>query len=316
MISVIIPVYNVEKYLPDCLESVLKQTYTDLEIILVDDGSTDTSGKICDEYGERDSRIQVIHKANSGVSDARNIGIEQAQGEYIGFVDSDDLLHPCMYEYLHRAIEEYEAEIASCDYLPFLDGETVSEADLKEEYCLAKVENREQYLHNFLDINFVHYVVKSLYKKGLLEKLRFASGKRVEDVIFNGELSSMLQKRAVIKNRLYFYRLRQGSIMHSSPEVFLEHIAAMEHNIKHFEERESTDFVQKYVEYVMSLILTKRVERRICGTINGRVNKESFKAFCCLYDKYGSSQKTHLLARYAPVVYDLLKAPKVKKYLH
>ena len=110
LISIIIPVYKVEKYLEKCIESVLKQTYTNLQIILVDDGSPDNCGKICDEYAKKDSRIEVIHKANGGLSDARNVGISKAKGRYIGFVDSDDYIKEDMYEILLNLIKKYELE--------------------------------------------------------------------------------------------------------------------------------------------------------------------------------------------------------------
>ena len=114
LISVIIPVYNVENYLDECIQSVLQQTYKNLEIILVDDGSTDNSGVICDEYKDKDTRITVLHQKNGGISKARNVGIEYAHGEYIGFVDSDDFIHPQMYELLYAAIHKEQTDVAPC----------------------------------------------------------------------------------------------------------------------------------------------------------------------------------------------------------
>lgn len=116
LISVIIPVYKVEKYIVKCVESILAQTYRNLEIILVDDGSPDNCPGICDEFAALDTRVRVIHKDNSGVSDARNIGLNVAKGEYIGFIDSDDWIAPNMYETLLASIIKYDADIAVCDY--------------------------------------------------------------------------------------------------------------------------------------------------------------------------------------------------------
>lgn len=116
MISIIVPVYNVEAFLPKCIESLMNQTYTDIEIILVDDGSPDGCGKICDEYAARDTRIRVIHQANAGVSAARNVGLDVAKGEYIGFCDSDDFVSPEMYSDMLRAIQSFHAQIAICGY--------------------------------------------------------------------------------------------------------------------------------------------------------------------------------------------------------
>ena len=114
LISIIIPVYNVEKYLAKCLDSVLNQTYKNLEIILVDDGSKDNSGAICDEYAKRDNRIIVVHQKNSGVSKARNLGMSMATGDYIGFIDSDDTIEANMYEVLLKNAIESGAEISYC----------------------------------------------------------------------------------------------------------------------------------------------------------------------------------------------------------
>ena len=113
LISIVIPVYNVEKYLKQCLDSIINQTYTNLEIILVDDGSTDNSGTICDYYSKIDKRIRVIHKKNEGQSIARNIGIKVSNGKYIGFLDSDDWVEQDMYRFLIENIEKYNADIIS-----------------------------------------------------------------------------------------------------------------------------------------------------------------------------------------------------------
>ena len=111
LISVIVPVYNVEKYLAKCIDSIIAQTYTNLEILLVDDGATDSSGAICDEYAQKESRIRVIHKENGGLSDARNRGIAEARGEYLGFIDSDDYIDVDMYELLYNLIQKYGVKI-------------------------------------------------------------------------------------------------------------------------------------------------------------------------------------------------------------
>lgn len=116
MLSVIVPVYNVEKYLARCIDSILKQSYSDLEIILVDDGSTDNSGKICDQYREIDDRIVVIHKQNGGLSDARNVGMKKANGQYLAFVDSDDFIHPRMYEILMNLLLDYKADMVISNF--------------------------------------------------------------------------------------------------------------------------------------------------------------------------------------------------------
>lgn len=116
MISIIVPIYNVEKYLPKCIESIINQTYTDLEILLIDDGSTDNSGLICDKYASIDNRIRVIHKKNGGLSDARNVGLDICKGKYISFIDSDDYIELTMYEKMIKIMINQKVDIVSCNY--------------------------------------------------------------------------------------------------------------------------------------------------------------------------------------------------------
>ena len=115
-ISVIVPIFNVENYVRKCVDSILNQTFSDIEIILVDDGSTDASGRICDEYLSKDDRIRVIHKENGGLSDARNAGLDMCTGEYIGFVDGDDYIDGDMYELLYKNLIQYDADISMCRF--------------------------------------------------------------------------------------------------------------------------------------------------------------------------------------------------------
>ena len=132
LLTVIVPVYNVEKYLDTCIKSIINQTYSNLEIILVDDGSKDDSGRICDKYAEKDKRIKVIHKENEGLSEARNLGIKLSKGDYITFVDSDDYIDERMYEILIHDLEYYDVDIATCDYLRVEDYSRQIENSLSE----------------------------------------------------------------------------------------------------------------------------------------------------------------------------------------
>ena len=140
LISVVIPVYNTEKYLKECIDSVINQSYNNLEIILVDDGSTDNSLEICNKYADMDKRIKVIHKNNGGLSDARNVGIENANGKYITFVDSDDFIENDMYELLYNDVCENNAEIAGCDYYLFNSLSTSKSDNITEKKCVLNPE--------------------------------------------------------------------------------------------------------------------------------------------------------------------------------
>lgn len=176
LISVIIPVYNVEKYLNKSIESVIKQTYKELEIILVDDGSTDSSGKICDEFAQKDDRIKVIHKKNGGLSDARNAGISEAKGKYLGFIDSDDYIDKNFYEILYNVLKKYNSDISICKHRETYTDyeENTSKLEIKEQ-----VFNTEQALKELLLFGEVNnYAWNKLYKKELFNEINYPVGKK------------------------------------------------------------------------------------------------------------------------------------------
>ena len=180
-ISIIVPIYNVAPYLPACLDSIIHQTYLNLEIILVDDGSPVESGKMCDSYLE-DERVKVIHKENGGLSDARNAGIDAAKGKFLGFVDSDDYVHPRFYELLLQALKEEGADIAGCDVKKVCKTEKIEE---KEQQPIQRtVYSGREATANLYDAQmYLKSVVawNKLYKKELFEEIRFPKGKLHED---------------------------------------------------------------------------------------------------------------------------------------
>lgn len=218
LISIIIPVYKVEKYLNKCIRSVVEQTYTNLEIILVDDGSPDYCPQICDKWAAKDSRIRVIHKENGGLSDARNAGLAIAQGEYIGFLDSDDYIKEDMYEKLYIAIVENNADIAICNL------EKVTEEGDKIE-CVSPVKNeiltREVALHRILKENCWYYVTvwNKLYHKSVLSGIEFPKGKIHEDEFVIHEIIFQSQRIVTLEEKLYMYVQRNGSIMNRKKDV-------------------------------------------------------------------------------------------------
>lgn len=213
LISVIVPVYNVEKYLPKCIESIMAQTYTDLEILLIDDGATDSSGAICDEYARRDERIRVIHKENGGLSDARNRGIEEARGEYIGFVDSDDHIAPDMYEELYGLICRYGVSMSACDVCDVREGTEPAPTTKMERELLA---DREEAMRIVLDgrINYA-YAWNKLYHRDLFESIRYPVGKYIEDFFVILPLIEKAGRVAFSPRQMYYYLHRENSIMTS-----------------------------------------------------------------------------------------------------
>ena len=210
-ISVIIPVYNVEDYIRQSIDSVLNQTYKNLEIILVDDGSKDNSGKICDEYKNVDERIKVIHKINSGVSSARNVGIDIATGKYIMFLDSDDFLEKNACELLYKAIEKVNTEYVMGNYIyTTFEGEKWDRPmfDIQENFEVTITD----YKKSFFVMNSV--VWNKIFKRDFIEtnKLRFAEGALAEDAIFTSFLYTHTDKGYFIKDVILNYRQNKENV--------------------------------------------------------------------------------------------------------
>lgn len=212
LISVIVPIYKVELYLDQCVSSIVNQTYQNLEIILVDDGSPDNCSKMCDEWATKDSRIKVIHKSNGGLSDARNAGLEITNGDYTAFVDSDDYIASSMIDSLLTIAIKEHAEIVECNYLLFYDNEKKQEIlDKNESYTIF---NKEEALKELITENkFKHVVWNKLYKKSILKGLRFEIGKLHEDTFFTYQAFNNCSNIVKIEDSLYFYRQRSDSIM-------------------------------------------------------------------------------------------------------
>lgn len=208
-ISVIVPVYKVEKYLHRCVDSILNQTFTDLEIILVDDGSPDDCGKICDEYAQKDPRIRVIHKKNGGLSDARNVGIDASRGKYIGFVDSDDYIEKDMYEYLYSIITKEFADVAMCDLFHCFAGK-----EIPRHGCnYYEVTDSVNAIYCVLEGTIASIsVVNKLFQKDLFDHLRFRIGKTAEDAFIMVDLLAKAHRVVITNCQKYFYFHREDSI--------------------------------------------------------------------------------------------------------
>ena len=212
LISVIIPIYNVEQYLKRCVESLRHQTYSNLEIILVDDGSPDSCGKICDDYQKADNRIKVIHKKNGGLSDARNVGIGMAQGEYITCIDSDDFVSPFFIENLWVAIKKSKCEIATSWFIDYYEGDKIPETkkmNIKDITVLSKEEFYKKLLYqDGVEVS----AWGKLYKASLFQGVKYPVGKLYEDIPTTYLLIEKTTKIAVIPNIDYFYFQRATSI--------------------------------------------------------------------------------------------------------
>ncbi len=220
-ISIIVPIYNVEKYLEKCIQSILNQTFNDFELILVDDGSPDGCADICDKYQAVDTRVQVIHKKNGGLSDARNAGLELARGDYIGFVDSDDFIAENMYELLYENIQNSHADIAICNYTRVDEQDNL--IDKKDAYYIPdyRCYEQEEFVEEMVQEYGGYFVVtvNKLYKKEIFENLRFPIGKQHEDEFLIHRIIGKCHKIVCIKEVLYFYLQREGSIMNKKSSL-------------------------------------------------------------------------------------------------
>lgn len=215
LISVIVPVYNVEKYLPKCLDSLLAQTWQELEIIVVDDGSPDNSWDIMQEYARRDSRVRLIRQKNGGLSAARNAGVDAARGEWIGFLDSDDYVAPEMYETLYRVALKKNAQMAVCN-LTYMtpDGKSIPRTSpITKDEVLTGI----QMMGRLAGPQNWYYIMATnkLYQRRLFEKVCFPVGKFHEDEYTAHLFYWQCESVAVIKDAMYYYVQQEGSIMHT-----------------------------------------------------------------------------------------------------
>ena len=230
MISVIIPVYNVEQYVGRCIESVINQTYKMLEIILVDDGSTDMSGEICDDYSVKDSRIKVIHKKNGGLSDARNAGIREFTGKYVTFIDSDDYISTHMINDMMDILLRENAEIIQCN---FIEGEKGG--------CYFPTEGGYDVYdnHAIFELNETKIsVCGKIYNRRLIENHFFPKGRKNEDEFYTYKCLYESNRTVLLHRQLYYYYKRPGSIMHShSSRLNLDVIDAYNERELYFKEK-------------------------------------------------------------------------------
>lgn len=204
LISVIVPVYNVEKYVEICIKSIINQSYRNLEIILIDDGSTDNSGKICDKLSKKDDRVIVKHQQNQGVSSARNLGLKLAHGDYISMVDADDILEENMYQEMMNNMIKYDSDVCICNFW-YLNNESLK----KNEINLSKtLMDNKDFLKNMCLLKGVGgYLWNKLYKKSMIENLRFYKEIVImEDFLFNCEVANKARKISYIDTCLYYYR--------------------------------------------------------------------------------------------------------------
>lgn len=259
LLSIIVPVYKVENYLPKCIDSILAQTFTDFELILVEDGSPDNCPVLCDAAAAKDARVRVIHQKNGGLSAARNAGLDVARGAWIGFVDSDDYIAPEMYEALYHAVQSTRADLALCDY---------AEVDEAGAPCplmhvsLSGVELTGQELLKRASGLMVQLAWNKLYRRAVFAQLRYPEGKLNEDLFLIPEVCLQIQKAVVVPKVLYYYVQRSGSIMGKNKT--LRHYDAAEAAQQYWDclvENKAYEALANAAQYVMGCV--SRIYRQL-----------------------------------------------------
>ncbi len=251
-ISVIVPVWNAEKFLRRCVDSIINQTYTNLEIILVDDGSTDLSWKICQDYEKKDKRIRIFHKDNGGQASARNYALNLITGDFVGFVDDDDWIYPDMYERLHAYLLDYDADIARCS--DCLD-ETKK---IVKEVELTVTEHDEFFRLTYQDIWGGH-VTSRLFTRDVIGNHRFPNSKTIEDMRFMRLIIPNVRREVSTNEELYFYTIREDNTSFVYARSYVNsYERALEYQDRYYEA------IIKFPEY--RELLLQKATTFSCGT--------------------------------------------------
>lgn len=216
-VSIIIPVFNIQSYVGECIDSCLSQTYSNFEIILIDDGSTDDSGIICDKYAKMDNRIKVIHQQNQGLSSARNNGVNSAQGEYVVFIDGDDAVYDCLLDTAVNTVESDDSDIVFFDFEHWDGKKIISNTEDMDKF--KSLSTSEEFLELLLQHRLCEMVWCGIYKRNIIKNLKFPIGKINEDVYWKYRAIENAQKIKLINKKLYLYRVRGDSITHRKFDV-------------------------------------------------------------------------------------------------
>lgn len=217
MVSIIVPIYQAEKFIGKCIDSILDQTYSDFELILVDDGSVDASYGICKSYAKRDNRLVLLHTENYGSAHARNVGLRCAKGEYISFVDADDYLERDFLEKLVSGIQKFNADIAECDFYLIEDG--VKQIKLLQQNCVCELNGVQAMRAHISDQYCRQLVWNKLYKKKVLQDIWFVEGKTIDDEFWTYKVIGNADKVIHVSEQLYNYVQHKGSVMHQQYNI-------------------------------------------------------------------------------------------------
>ena len=274
VISIIVPVYRAEKYLNDCVDSILRQTFSDFELVLIEDGSPDQSGAICDEYAQRDERVRVIHQLNQGQAAARNHALPMTQGKWLCYVDSDDAIHPQMLEHLHRAAEKSDAGISMCQFLEAPEPPEDYEQPAEFSYTLLTMDEKTLTELHDRDLYPGWVACAKLIRRECVEGYPFHTGRVYED---NEAVTRWLlpaKTLAMLPTQLYFYRTNPESTTKSQFSLKrLDYLWALESMISYFQSvgfhTLAQRFVERYVEAAAAACYGVRNELKRPERANG-----------------------------------------------
>lgn len=265
LISVIVPVYKIEAYIGECVESLINQTYRNLEIILVNDGSPDSCGDLCEQYAKTDKRIRVLHKVNGGLSDARNHGIKEAHGTYISFIDGDDFIDISFYETMMEIAQKSSCDIIECYSVKFKDGDTPKAIYKAEHHSLTPTEwLTESNLGEFLSC----VVWNKIYKRTLFDGIEFPVGRHYEDEATTYKVVYKANGIERVSSALYFYRQREGSITQSEKSLkeIKEQYKALEEKFEFFEKNGETTIAKfSQAKLAIYMISVYKMRKKLTG---------------------------------------------------
>lgn len=311
MISIIVPVYNVEKYLKKCVNSIINQTYTDFELILVDDGSTDNSREICDEYLLIDRRIKVFHKENGGLSSARNMGLKKAKGEFLTFIDSDDIINKKYLEIMMKTINDNQSDVIICNYERFSNEDEISDTSSKEKLNIINYTGTAiMYCYFDNNIDKARYVSScwKLYKSSLFHNIEFPIGRLFEDEFTIYKILLRANKITEIDTKLYYYRINYNGITQNlNYKKRIDHYDALLERIMFLKNKNLIDLYNKsLLDYLYD------VKWDIVGINKSSINSDLKKEIKRRYQSvFKLAKKNKLLSFYNDYDIYILSNPKI-----
>lgn len=310
MISVVVPIYNVEKYIHKSIESILNQSYHNLEIILVDDGGTDDCPAICDEFAKKDNRIKVIHKENGGLSDARNAGVAVATGAYISFIDSDDFIKPDMYEKMLTRMKETNADIVVCNYDCVSEDGTPIEERNQNTTITDEVYTSKEAVEKLCGNNYEYWVTawNRLYKSRVAKAVPFPKGKIHEDEFTAHLFYDQAERVAGISEPLYQYVIRENSIMTKKYSIKnLAYVEALNNRIHYCMKHDMKEIGLAFLRWMAKYLIKANLQ---LDKNDKEVNKAYQDSEALFWDSYYEIRKNYGVDKKTLVMAVMMRLPK------